>query len=182
MSFSERKTKKKVQEYIKQINWYSNNKINRACGNRAEDLFEIAMGRSGSNFGGKNTRKWKKREWKNSLENLDFIFTKDGKDYGFEIKNRFPYIKKNTIQAKIKICDYLKLIPIFVVREMPYSHQQIINDAGGFVIRFSAKLFPDYFRQNITELYSITHLPVSHAKIFPEKSIRLFISNFHDRN
>ncbi len=103
-------------------------------------------------FGGK---KWK------SKRNLDFIFERNGLNYGIEVKNQFTYIEDNEFQEKMfDMCDFLRLIPVFVARYLPQGNIDRLRKHGGFTIPFKRKAFPLGFEEAVKDFYLKTMLPV----------------------
>ncbi len=174
------KVNKRIREYIKVINWYSDPEINKHAGWWAEDRFEKVMLLHGFRREGKNVREWNGRTWGKSLEDLDFIFSRDGIAYGVEIKNKFSYEDLSTWESKAAICEELGVKPLFVTRSIPLDHQYKLRDKDAFFLRFKAKMFPPTYKQEVVDLYELTHLPVTHEAGFPPRAFSVFL-RWHEK-
>jgi hypothetical protein len=105
-------------------------------------MFDAALGRNGFKAEASNTNSWNGKTWKESNHNLDRIVTRDGIAYGVEIKNTQNYIPRIELQIKLRICHYLGLIPLFIMRFAPKSYMHEINQAGGFGLLFEEQIYP----------------------------------------
>ena len=57
----------------------------------------VMRGRDARNYGG--------REWTQTDHDLDFIFERDGRVYGVEVKNTLRYIDYAEFRTKIEMCE-----------------------------------------------------------------------------
>jgi hypothetical protein len=113
-----------------------------AVGRHGELMFDAALGRSGFRAEAKNTNTWKEKAWTETNHNLDRIVTRDGLEYGAEIKNTQNYISRIELQTKIRLCQNLGLIPLFIMRFAPKSYIYEVNKARGFVLLFEKQMYP----------------------------------------
>src|SRR4030095_2185553 len=75
-------------------------------------MFDAALGRFGFRAEAKDANSWNDRIWRETNHNLDRIITRDGVVYGVEIKNTQNYISREELRLKIRLCQYLNLIPL----------------------------------------------------------------------
>jgi len=68
---------------------------------------------------GENTREFAGKTWTESGHDLDYIFQRDGVNYGVEVKNTLGYMDRNEFLLKIRLCHHLGLRPVFAVRMIP---------------------------------------------------------------
>lgn len=127
---SNRYPKRNINEIQKIINEYSQSLISLGCGKRAENLFCVGLFKHGFKFVDSKVNKFMGKEWKKTGHDLDYIFEKDGIFYGCEVKNTLPYIDKNELEVKIKICNFLKIRPLFIMRFAPKSYIEVIRKEG----------------------------------------------------
>ncbi len=80
--------------------------------------------------------------WRETDHDLDFIFERDGIAYGVEVKNTLGYMDYEEFQTKIRLCQQLRLHPVFVVRMFPRSWMHELITAGGFGLIFKYQLYP----------------------------------------
>lgn len=82
------------------------------------------------------------KEWTSTSHNLDRLFERDGASYGVEVKNTLGYIDRREFAIKLKMCDYLGLVPVFVARMMPANYLNEVNQAGGFCLLLKYQIYP----------------------------------------
>jgi hypothetical protein len=115
----------------------------QAIGRHGELMFDAALGRHGFQAEAKDTKNWKDRTWQETNHNLDRIITKDGLSYGVEIKNTQNYISRGELRLKIRMCKYLQLAPLFIMRFAPKSYMyEDIYLSGGFGLLFEKQIYP----------------------------------------
>ncbi len=84
---------------------------------------------------------------------LDFIAVHPNKKFkiGIEMKNTLSIIPLDEIDVKIKICDFLGIVPVFAVRWLkPYFY--CIRNQGGFCWMFKTQFYPLGFDKQTTSL------------------------------
>ena len=82
-------------------------------------MFDAALGRNGFRAEAKNTNTWNTKTWIETNHNLDRIITRDDVAYGVEIKNTQNYISRHELLIKIRLCQYLNVKPLFIMRFAP---------------------------------------------------------------
>ena len=65
---------------------------------------------------GRKSNSYRGKVWTESGHDLDFVMERAGKGYGVEVKNTFAYFPDKELEIKLKMCEYLELVPLFVVR------------------------------------------------------------------
>ncbi len=70
---------------------------------------------------GRNTREYAGKTWSETDQNLDFIFEKENRAYGIEVKNTLGYMDHDELATKIRMCRFLGISPVFAVRMLPRS-------------------------------------------------------------
>ena len=113
-----------------------------AIGRHGELMFDAALGRFGFRAEAKDVKAWNNRTWTETNHNLDRIITRDGLAYGVEIKNTQNYISRDELRLKIRISQYLGLIPLFIMRFAPKSYMFEIYKSGGFGLLFEEQIYP----------------------------------------
>lgn len=71
----------------------------------------VMQGREVRNFGG--------RQWTETEHDLDFVFERDGRAYGVEVKNTLGYMDHEEMRTKMRLCTALGVTPVFVARMLP---------------------------------------------------------------
>ena len=130
---------------------------------------------------GKNTREYKGKRWSASAHNLDFIFEKDERPYGLEVKNTLGYMDHEELQTKIKICKLLGLRPVFVVRMLPKSWIKEIYESGGFALVLKYQLYPWSHKELAARVARELGLPVDAPRVIEDGTMKRFM-RWHKKN
>lgn len=91
---------------------------------------------------GGDTRDFAGKCWTESDHNLDFIFEKDGRAYGVEVKNTLGYMEYEEFQVKIRLCRFLGVRPVFAARMLPRTWTYELIGAGGYGMIMKHQLYP----------------------------------------
>lgn len=177
---SNRYNRRQVKEILKFVERYSRQEFTAALGNTAELLVSDGFSRFGFVQRGRETRKFKGREWTKSEHNLDFLFERDDRVYGVEVKNTLAYINDKEFKIKLAICAHLQVIPLFVVRAMPRIWVLEVVRRGGFVLILRYQLYPLSHKSFAKEVSEKLHLPVDAPKALYDGTIQRFVS-WHER-
>jgi hypothetical protein len=133
--------KRKINEKSQVVREYSDPNIAYACGRQAEVLFFNALTDRGFLSHGQNINEYEGKKWTETDHDLDFILERDGKIYGAEVKNKWGYIDKDELDIKLRICDFLGVKPLFIMRGSPKHYNNIIRLAGGYAMIFEAQIY-----------------------------------------
>ena len=177
---SNRYPKRRIGKMEKLIEEYSDDMITRSCGHRAEDLFCNGLALKGFVPKGKKVRTYRGVKWEKSGHDLDFVFEKDGVDYGCEIKNTLGYIDKNELLTKLEMCEHLRLKPLFIMRGSPKTYNKKIIDKGGFVLIFESQIYELSQARLVERLKAELGLPVDCPKAIPDGILERF-ARWHER-
>jgi hypothetical protein len=134
--------KRDAEEIIKLVVRFSEPSFTHALGAHGETLFDAALPTAGFMPIGRKVRRYRGREWLNTGHDLDRVFERDGLAYGAEVKNTLSYIEKEELETKVKMCNHIGLIPLFIVRMAPKSYVKLVSEAGGFTLIFKYQLYP----------------------------------------
>ncbi len=151
-----------------------------AIGRHGELMFDAALARVGFQIEAVNANSWNGRAWLETNHNLDRIVTKDGFQYGIEIKNTQNYIQRDELELKIRLCQNLGLTPLFIMRFAPKSYVHKVAQNGGFVLLFEDQIYPLGHNALIVEVRARLGLKVHCPNAIPEGHINRFL-NWHDR-
>lgn len=105
-------------------------------------MFDAALPRFGFMPKERKVRSYAGREWTETGHNLDRVFERDEIPYGAEIKNTLEYIPRDELRIKLRMCQWLHLKPLFIVRMAPKSYIEEVRQAGGFTLVFKYQLYP----------------------------------------
>jgi hypothetical protein len=129
---------------------------------------------------GRNTRGHGGLLWDRSEHDLDFVFERDGRAYGVEVKNTLAYMDHDELVTKLAMCGALGLIPVFVVRMAPRTWVKEVGDAGGFVLILKYQLYPWSQRDLARRVAAELGLPVDAPRALAAGTIRRF-TIWHER-
>lgn len=167
---------RRIEEVVQE---YSQDNITRGCGYRAEDLFCKALALRGFLPLGTKITEYNGNKWEKTGHDLDFVFSKDGIDYGCEIKNTLGYIGKDELDIKIEMCNFFNVKPLFIVRYAPKTYNHLVYINGGFALLFKTQIYELSQIQLVNRIKEITGLPVVSTKSIPDGIIDRF-ENWHN--
>jgi hypothetical protein len=121
---------------------YADPNIGGAVGLHGEFMVLEGFARCEFVMCGRNTRDFEGKSWTETAHNLDFIFEKDSKAYGVEVKNTLGYMDYEEFRLKIRLCQSLGLRPIFAGRMLPRSWMHELITAGGYGLILKYQLYP----------------------------------------
>ena len=119
-------------------------------------------------------------QWEESEHDLDFIFARDERVYGVEVKNTLPYINDREMRLKVRLCAHLGITPLFVVRAMPAIWIGEINRGGGFTLVLRYQLYPLSHKGFAEEVRETMGLPVDAPRALYDGTMQRFVG-WHER-
>lgn len=152
----------------------------QAIGRHGELMFDAALGRHGFRAEATNTRTWNGKTWPLTNHNLDRIITRDGIVYGVEIKNTQNYISRAELRTKIRLCRYLSIRPLFIMRFAPKSYMHEINRSRGFGLLFEEQMYPWGHNPLLVEVRERLGLKVGAPKDVKDGDMQRLL-NWHNR-
>ena len=177
---SNRYTRRQIKEVLQIVEQYSHPDFTAALGNTGELLVSDGFSRFGFQQRGRNVRSWGNRRWVETDHNLDFIFEKDGRTYGVEVKNTLPYIHDAELNAKLDMCDHLGIHPVFVTRAMPAIWIQDIANRGGFTLVLRHHLYPLSHKRLADQVKARLRIPADAPRALYDGTLQRF-DNWHVR-
>ncbi|MDQ6771300.1 MAG: hypothetical protein M3Z54_15125 [Gemmatimonadota bacterium] len=177
---SKRYTTREVSELISLVEQYADPDFTAALGNTGELLVSDGFSRFGFGQRARNANSFKSKKWERTDQNLDFIFERDARVYGVEVKNTLSYITAAELDAKLELSRYLDIVPVFVVRQMPRIWIQKVARVGGFTLILKYHLYPLSHKALAEKVRSVMGLPVDAPKALYDGTIQRFL-NWHER-
>jgi hypothetical protein len=159
--------RRRAKKLIRLVEEYSDPDITKDVGLFGQELFKVAYARFGYKLIGEDTKEHKGKRWEKSGKNLDFIVEKKGVCLGCEVKNKLGYMDKAEMIEKMEICEFLGIVPIFIMRKSPSVWNDEIFRKGGFVQIFDAQIFPPGRRKLVKKLREELGLPVVTSEKIP---------------
>jgi hypothetical protein len=164
---SNRYAKREINRMEKVIEEYSQSHITRSCGYRAEDLFCKGLALRGFLPVGPKVREYKGKKWQKTDHDLDFIFIRDGIEWGCEIKNKLGYIEKEELGIKLEMCAFWGIRPLFIMRYSPKTYNNMIYRSGGFALIFETQIYELSQEDLVKRIREVLGLPVDCPKAIP---------------
>jgi hypothetical protein len=167
--------KRPIKKSIDVIREYSEHVIARGCGEQADLLFFNALISRGFISHGQDTNEFGGKKWEISNHNLDFIIERDSVQYGCEVKNTFDYIDREEFLIKLRICEYLEVKPLFIMRYSPKSYNNEVIKKGGYVMIFEKQIYPFGQEKLVKKITEVLGMPVDCPRKVPDGIIDRFI-------
>ena len=173
--------KRDAQRICELVEEYSQPAVGKEVGRNGEALVLEGFARNKFVMQGKETREFKRKKWQETEHDLDFIFSKDGVDYGVEVKNTLQYMNLKEMKIKIRMCKKLGIRPVFVARMMPSHWIEEVNAARGFSLIIKYQLYPFAFERLAKRLSEELELPVDTPRALEDGTMHRFMK-WHAKN
>jgi hypothetical protein len=167
--------KREARKLIEIVQELSNPNMGASIGTHCELLVLEGFAKFEFVMKGRHVNEYLGKTWKESGHNMDYIFCKDDICYGIEIKNTLGYMDKDEIDLKIKLCKYLNVKPVFIVRMLPKSWINEIIEKGGFALILKYQLYPQYHKEFAEKVRKELKLPVDSPKALKDETIHRFL-------
>jgi hypothetical protein len=167
--------KRPIKKSIDVIREYSEHVIARGCGEQADLLFFNALISRGFISHGQDTNEFRGKKWEISNHNLDFIIERGSVQYGCEVKNTFDYIDREEFLIKLRICEYLEVKPLFIMRYSPKSYNNEVIKKGGYVMIFEKQIYPFGQEKLVKKIIEVLGMPVDCPRKVPDGIIDRFV-------
>jgi hypothetical protein len=174
---------RKAAKVIDLVKRYSAQEFTYAVGHQAEMLFDAALARVGFMPVAQEAAEYEGVRWGASGHDLDRIYMRDGIAYGAEIKNKLGYVDRSELDVKLRMCRYLGLRPLMIMRALPKSwHWEVVRDWGGFCLIFGFQLYPPFgFEALAREVRDTLGLPVDCPRAIQEGTVKRLL-DWHLKN
>ncbi|PIQ86183.1 MAG: hypothetical protein COV74_05770 [Candidatus Omnitrophica bacterium CG11_big_fil_rev_8_21_14_0_20_45_26] len=150
------------------VEMYSNPSITSDTGFVAEELFKVAYAEHQFSLIATHTNKLRGKQWVKTNHDVDFIVEKKGKFFGCEVKNTLGYIDREDMDIKIELCQFLGIMPIFIVRYSPTVWNNEVFENGGLVQVFETQIFSPGKAELVGRLKNELELPVLVSRRIPD--------------
>lgn len=170
--------KRKAEELRRTVLAYSDQAFTRSLGVQGELLIDAGLPQVGFMPMGREVQSWQGRTWTTTNHDLDRVFQRDGISYGAEIKNRLGYIPREEFEAKLLMCEYLGLVPLFIARMMPRTYIERVRQAGGFSLIMKYQFYPISHRELAIRVKNELQLPVDCPTRLQDSTLQRFL-NWH---
>lgn len=120
------------------------------------------------------------RHWEETNHDLDRLVERDGEQYGVEIKNQLGYIDQTEFGIKLRMCEYLRVRPLFIARMMPKNYIETVRRAGGFSLILGNQHYPLLGEPLAERVRAVLGLPVLCIRTLPDTTLSRF-EKWHER-
>ncbi len=172
---SHRYYKRDADRLLNLVEEYSDPNIGAALGLQGEALVLEGFARLEFVMKGRNTSAYTNREWLRTAHDIDFIFEKDSKAYGVEVKNTLGYMDRQEFEIKVALCQELGVRPVFAVRMLPKSWIYDLVSVGGFALILKYQLYPWAHRELARRVTQELGLPVDSPRALAEGTMARLI-------
>lgn len=169
-----------AQRVVSLVEEYADPNIGGALGLQGEAMALDGFASLQCIMEGRDVNHYRGAVWSESDHNLDFVFLRDGIAYGVEVKNTLGYIDKDEFDIKIRMCEVIGLVPVFVVRMLPKTWIFELEQKGGFALVLKYQLYPWAHRELAKRVANELGLPVDTPRRLEEATMRRFL-NWHQR-
>jgi hypothetical protein len=134
--------KREAGKLVELVTEYAASNIGAALGLQGEALVLEAFASIQCVMKGRDANKYGGQVWTESDHDVDFVFERDGRAYGVEVKNTLGYMDRIEFETKIRLCRELGIRPVFAARMLPRSWIHDLIEVGGFALIFKYQLYP----------------------------------------
>lgn len=152
--------RREINRRAKIISRYTDPTITKAIGDLHKCCF-FMFRLNGFRIVGEDTNEYRGLRWEETGHDLDFIIEKDSIAYGVEVKNTLPYMEEDELKIKLKMCEFLGLIPLWILRNAPAVQFEQMKPCNGFILKFKTQIYPPGQEPLIRDMWEIMRLPVS---------------------
>ena len=152
--------RREAASLVELINEYADPNIGAALGLQGEALILDGFASIEFVMRGRDSQRYQGRVWTESDHDLDFLFERDGRAYGVEVKNTLGYMDREEFDIKLRLAQILGVRPVFAARMLPKSWINDLIVAGGFALIFKYQLYPWSHRELAKRVRTILDLPV----------------------
>lgn len=113
--------RRNAKRLVDLVEEYADPNIGGVIGLHGEMMVLEGFARNQFVMRGRNIREFEGRIWTRTNHNLDFIFEKDKRAYGVEVKNTLGYMDQEEFKIKIEMCQFLGTTTTFRSQNAPQN-------------------------------------------------------------
>jgi hypothetical protein len=168
-------------DLVKLVEEYAHPNIGGALGSHGEFMVLEGFAKCKFVMTGRNARSHGGKEWTRTEHNMDFIFERDGRAYGVEVKNMLGYMDYDEFKLKIELCRELGIVPVFAARMLPKVWVNELWRQGGFALVLKWQLYPLAHKDLAKRVREELKLPVDSPRALADGTMARFV-DWHDKN
>ena len=173
-----RYSRRRAAKVVSLINRYSDPSVCELVGERGEELVLDGFANAGFRQIDRHVNEHEGVRWTESNHNLDFIFERDGRRYGVEVKNTLQYMEESELRLKMRMCDTLRITPVFAVRMLPRTWINELRIAGGYAMIMEWQMYPRAPKGLASEIRTELGLPVDIPKHLKDSTVGKLLKYF----
>ncbi|MBI3319002.1 MAG: hypothetical protein HYZ89_00215 [Candidatus Omnitrophica bacterium] len=98
------------------------------------------------------------------------------------VKYSYPVVtERDELESKLEMCKFLKIRPVFIMRQSAKSYNKMMIDQGGYVMLFDKQVYPPNLQSLVEEVRDKTGLPVVASDKVPDSILDRFLK-WHSRS
>ncbi len=167
--------RRRAKQLVALVDEYADPNIGGVVGLHGEFMILEGFARCEFVMRGRNTREFGERTWAETGHDLDFIFERDGRGYGVEVKNTLGYMDYEEFETKIRMCRFLGIRPVFAARMLPRSWMYELIEAGGYGMVLKYQLYPWTHKDLAKRVAKELGLPVDAPRALYEGTMHRFL-------
>jgi hypothetical protein len=172
--------RRNAKRLVELVDEYADPNIGGVIGLHGEIMVLEGFARNQFVMRGRNTREFAGRIWTRTNHNLDFIFERDERAYGVEVKNTLGYMDQDEFKIKIEMCGFLGLRPLFAARMLPRTWIHDLNTAGGYGMIMGYQLYPWTHKELARKVAKELVLPIDAPKALYDGTMQRFVE-WHEK-
>lgn len=154
---------------------YAHPNIGGALGRHGELMVLEGFAKNRFLMAAQSAQEYGARKWTRTEHDLDFVFERDNKAYGVEVKNTLGYMEYNEFKLKIEMCKELAIVPVFVARMLPKVWINELWKQGGFALILQFQLYPPSHRDLARRVATAFGLPVDAPRSLQDGTMKRFV-------
>lgn len=167
-----RRSAKRLVDLVEE---YADPNIGGVIGLHGEMMVLEGFARNQFVMRGRSTSEFEGRKWTRTNHNLDFIFERDQRAYGVEVKNTLGYMDLSEFKIKIEMCQSLGLKPLFATRMLPKTWIHDLIKVGGYGLILGYQLYPWTHKELAKRVAKDLGLPVDAPKALYDGTMQRFV-------
>jgi hypothetical protein len=173
--------KRSAKQLVALVEEYSDPNIGGSLGLHGETMVLEGFARTQFMMISRDANEYRGKKWPESKHNLDFIFERDGRAYGLEVKNTLGYMEREEFLLKIRLCKHLGITPVFVCRFLPKTWIFELKELGGFSLILKYQLYPWTHKGLAKRIKEELGLPVDAPRFLYEGTMNRFLKWHNSR-
>lgn len=167
--------RRSAAELVKLVEEYAHPNVGGALGSHGELMVLEGFAKCRFVMTGRHTRERGDKRWTLTEHDLDFIFERDSRAYGVEVKNMLGYMDYDELKWKVRLCRELGIVPVIVARMLPKVWVNELWRQGGFGLILKYQLYPLAHKDLARRVREELGLPVDSPRALADGTMARFV-------